>query len=87
MTSRAYENFTHLCVKFYYILDHIHDYSDYKVDDSKCALQFGIMNKPRLFMSWMSTRMKDSTCKLYAEHLLTLMQEQYNNFRQEEMKE
>ena len=36
-------------------------------------------------MSWMSTRMKGTTFELYAEHLLALTQEQYNDFRQEYM--
>ena len=38
MTYRCYENITHLCVDFYYILDHIHDY---RVDGSKYAIKFG----------------------------------------------
>ena len=72
MTYRGYENSTDLCVNFYSILDHIHDYSDCRVDCSKCALKFGTMNKLRLFMSRISTRMKDSTFELYAQHLLSL---------------
>ena len=35
---QRYENFTDLCVDFYDMLDHIHDYSEYRVDGSKCAL-------------------------------------------------
>ena len=72
MTYRGYENFTDLCVDFHHELDHIHDFSDYRVDGMKCALKFGTMNKLRLFISWMSTRMKDTTFELYAEHLLAL---------------
>ena len=43
------------------------------------------MNKLRLFISWISTRMKDTTFEHYAEHLLALTWEQYNDFRQEDM--
>ena len=43
------------------------------------------MKKLRLLISWMLTRMKDSTFELYAEHLLALTQKQYNNFSQEDM--
>ena len=72
MTYRGYENFTNLCVDFYRELDNIHDFSDYRVDGQKCALKFGTMNKLRLFISWMSTRMKGISFELYAEHLLAL---------------
>ena len=44
MTYRGYENFTDLCVDFYYILDHIRDYSDYREHGSKSTLKFGTMN-------------------------------------------
>ena len=43
--NRGYEAFTDLCVYFYYMLDHIHDYSEYRVDGLKCALKFGAMFK------------------------------------------
>ena len=33
----------------------------------------------------MSTRMKESTFELYAEHFLALTSEKFNNFRQEDM--
>ena len=49
----------------------------------KCAMKFGTMIKHRLFISWMSTMMKDTTHELYAEHLLALTNEQYNDFMQE----
>ena len=40
MSYRGFETFTDLCVEFSYILDHIHDYSEYRVDGSKFALKF-----------------------------------------------
>ena len=39
MAYSAYESFTDLCVDFYYVQDHIHDYSDYRVNCLKCALK------------------------------------------------
>ena len=85
MIYRGYENFTDLYVDFHHELDHIHDFSDYRVDGLECALKFGTMNKLRLFISWMSTRMKDTTFELCNEHLHTITHEQYNDFRQEDM--
>ena len=73
------------CVYFSYILEHIHDCTECRVDGSKFALKFGTMNKLRLFISWTSIRMKDSTFELYAEHRLALTREQFHNFRQEDM--
>ena len=51
MAYRGYENFTDLCGDFSYVLDHVHDYSEYRVDGSKFALKFGTMNKLRLCIS------------------------------------
>ena len=85
MAYRGYENFTDLCVDFHHELDHIHDFSDNRVDGLKCALRFHTMKKLRLFISWMSTRMKDTTFELYTEHPLVLTCEQYNDFRKEDM--
>ena len=75
MTYRGYENFVDLCVDFHQELDNIHDFSDYRVDGMKCALKFGTMNKLRLFISWMSTRMKSTKFELHAEDRLALAQE------------
>ena len=44
------------------------------------------MNKIRLFISWMATKMTADNFKLYAELLISLTREQFNNFRQEDMK-
>ena len=85
MTYRGCENFTDLCVDFHCELYHIHDFSNYRVDGMKCALKFGTMNKHRLFVSWMAMRIEDTTFELYAEHVLALTQEQYNDFRQQDM--
>ena len=86
MQYRGYENFIDLCVDFHLELNNIHDFSDYRVDGLKCPMKFGTMNKLRLFISLRSTRMKDTTVELYAEHLLDLTYEQCNVFRKEDMK-
>ena len=85
MNYRGYDNFTDLCADFCQILHHIHDYSNYRVDGQKCVLKFGTMNKIRMFISWMTTKMTDFTIELYAEHLLTLTRCQFNKFRQAKM--
>ena len=85
MEYRGYDNFTDLCGDFLFELNHTLYFSDYRVDGQNCALKFGIMNKLKLFISWMSTRMREATSELYAEHLLALTHEQFNDFRQEDM--
>ena len=44
------------------------------------------MNKLRLFISWMATRMTDDNFKLHADLIISLTREQVNKFRQEDMK-
>ena len=58
--------------------------SDYRVDGMKCALKYGTMNKLKLVISWMISRMKETIFELYAEHLLALTCEQFNDFRPED---
>ena len=43
------------------------------------------MNKLKLFIKWMSTRMKDIKFELSPEYLLTLTYEEFNVFRQVDM--
>ena len=84
MEYRGYDNFTDLCVDFHHQLDNIHNFSDYRVDGMKCALKYGTMNKLKLVISWMISRMKETIFELYAEHLLALTCEQFNDFRPED---
>ena len=86
MSYRGYDNFTDICVECYHILDSIHDYSEYKLNGLRCSLKFITMNKIRLFIIWMATKMTDDNFKLYAELPISLTREQFNNFRQEDMK-
>ena len=85
MSYRGYDNFTDICVDFYYLLDSINDCSEYKVNGLRCSLKFSTMNKIRLFISWMATKMTDDNFKLYAELLIFLTREQFSNSRQEDM--
>ena len=77
----GYNNFTDLCGDFNFELNHINDFSDYRVDGVICALKFGMMNKLWWFISWTSTRIKDITFELYAKHFLALTYEEFNEFR------
>ena len=43
------------------------------------------MNKLKLLIKWMSTRMKDTTFELSAEYLIALTYEDFNVFRQKYM--
>ena len=85
MIYRGNDTFSDLCADFYQIHYQIHDYSDYRVDGQKCAPKFCTMNKIRMFISWMTTKMTDLTFELYAEYLLTPTNHQFNKFRQADM--
>ena len=49
------------------------------------TVKFSTMNKIRMFTSWMHTKMTDGFFELYAEDLLSLAREQFNDFRQADM--
>ena len=85
MSYKGYDNFTDICMDFYHILDRIHDYSELRADGLRSALKFSTMNKIRLFTFWMDTKMIDGNFELYAEDLLSLTTEQFNDFRQADM--
>ena len=72
MSYSGYDNFTDICVDFYFILDGIHDYSAYKVNGLRCSLKFSTMNIIRLFISWIATKMADDNFELYAELRMSL---------------
>ena len=61
MKYMGYNNFTDLCVDRLIELNYIHDFSSYIVDGQYSALKLGTMNKLKLFIRWMSTRMKGTT--------------------------
>ena len=81
----GYNNFTDLCVDLPFELTQLHDFSNYIVDGQYCTLKFGTMNKHKLFINWMSTRMKYTTFELSPEHLSPLTYEDFHGFRQEDM--
>ena len=81
----GYENFPYLCVDFHHELYHIHDSRGYRVDGQNYVLKFGTMNKLKLLIKWISTRMKDSTFELSAEYILALTYKKFNIFRQADM--
>ena len=57
MSYRGFEISTDMHTAFSYMLDSIHDHSEYKVDGLRFALKFGTMNKLRLLIKWMTTSM------------------------------
>ena len=85
MKYTGYDNFTDICDDFCHILDRIHGYSEFRADGLRSALKFSTMKKIRMFTSWMGTKMTDGFFELYAEDLLSLTREQFNDFRQADM--
>ena len=67
MEYMAYDNVIDLCDDLQFELKHIHNLSDNIVDEQYCALKFATMNKTKLFISWMSSRMKNKTIQLSSE--------------------
>ena len=55
------------------------------VNGQKCALKFATMNKIKLFISWMSTRKRETTVLLSSQYLHSLTYPDFNKFRQEDM--
>ena len=72
MKYMGYNNFMDLSIDFQTELKDIHSYSDYRVEGQQCALKFGTMNKLRMFISWVGTKIKDTPRKFHADHLLLL---------------
>ena len=73
----AYENVNDLCDDLQFELKHIHDLNNYIVDGKHCVLKFASMNRMKLFISWMSTRMKNKTIELSSEYLFALTYEHF----------
>ena len=73
----AYENVNDLCDDLQFELKHIHDLNNYIVDGQHCVLKFASMNRMKLFISRMSTRMKNKTIQLSSEYLLALTYEHF----------
>ena len=71
MKYRDFEAFTEMYNAFSYMLDNIHDHSEYKLDGLRVALKFCTMNKIGLFSKWMFVSMTENNLKLYAEDLLS----------------
>ena len=55
--------------------------SMFTADGLRSALQFNTTNKIRMFTSWMGIKMIDGFYQLYAEDVLALTREQFNDFR------
>ena len=79
------DNVIDLCDDLQFKLIHIHDLSDYILDGQHCSLKFATMKKMMLFISWMSTRLKNKTIQPSSEYRLALTYEDFNVFRQADM--
>ena len=78
-------NINELCDDLQFELKHIHDYNDYIVNGQNFEVNFSTMNKMRMFISWMSSRKKETTFQLSSQYLLSLTYQSFNKFRQEDM--
>ena len=84
MEYMNYYNINELCDDLQFELKHIHDYSDYIVNGQYCELKFSIMGKIGSFVSWMSTRKKETTLQLSSHYLVFLTHKEFNEFRHEQ---
>ena len=85
MKYREYDNLTYNCAGFCHILNRIHNHSEFRADGLGSALKLSTMNKIRMFTSWMGPKMTDGFFELYAENLLSLTREKFNDFKQADM--
>ena len=75
MSYRGFANFTYICDTHYHILHRIQDYSDYKLNGIRCSLTFCTMNKIRMFIKQMATKLANDNLKLQGDLLTSLTRE------------
>ena len=86
MSYRGFYNFTDICDQLYHISEDIYNYTEYRVNGIKYQLKFNTMYKIKMFIKWMSERMKNVIFTLHDQFLTSLTGEQFIDFRQEDMK-
>ena len=64
-------------------LKDLHEYHEYIVDGQHFALKPFTMQKIKLFISWMSTRKKETTFQISSQYLLSLAYQDFKKFRLE----
>ena len=79
----AYNNFLDLCFDFQ--TEDIQSYSGYRVEGQQCTLTFGTMDKLRMFISWVGTKMKHTPVMFHYDNFLLLTHQEFLLFRQEEV--
>ena len=62
----------------------IHSYSGYRVEGQQCAQKFDTINKLKMFISWVRTKIKQPR-NISSDHFLPLAYEEINVFRQADM--
>ena len=73
-----------LCVDFQMELKNIHIYSGYSIEVQQYSLEFGTMNKLRMIISLVGTKMKDTPGTFHSDHLLLVNHLEFHLIRQEE---
>ena len=85
MKYLGYNNFLDLCYDFQRELKDFHSCSGYTVQGQQCTLNFGIMNKLRIFISWVETKMKTTPVMFPYDNFLLLVHQEFHFFKQEEV--
>ena len=85
MEYMHYHIINELCDDLQFELEYIHDCSEYIVNGQNCEQKISTMNKIWQFISWMSTRKKETKFQFSSEYLLSLTEQDFNKIRQEAM--
>ena len=84
MKHNNYINIHELCEALPCRLKDLHKYSDYIVDEQHFVLKCITMHKIKLFISWMSTRKRETRFQLSSQYLLSLTYQDFQKFRLKE---
>ena len=86
VSYRGFYSFTDICDHLHRISEDIYKYDEYRVNGTKYQLKFNTMYKIKMFIKWISGRIKNDSFTLHDEFLTSLTREQFTDFRQEDMK-
>ena len=76
VSYRGFYSFTDICDHFHHISEDIYKYDEYRVNGIKYQLKFNTMYKIKMFIKWMSERMKNDSFILHDEFITSLTREQ-----------
>ena len=86
VSYRGHYTFDDICEDLHCISDDTYNYAAYRVNGIKYQLNSNTMHKIKMFIKWMSEKMKDGIYVLHDEFLISLTREQFIGFRQEDIK-